>query len=180
MHTYIALLRGINVGGSNLLPMADLKSLLADLGLQNVRTYIQSGNAVFESDDADAALIADRIGAAIRERRGFEPAVLVLAAEGLAQVVAANPFPEAEADPKALHLYFLTAVPAQPDLAALEALKADGEEFALQGRVFYLFAPAGIGRCKLAEKVERLLGVPATARNWRTVTQIIALAGGAA
>jgi uncharacterized protein (DUF1697 family) len=83
---------------------------------------------------------------------------------------------EAEAEPKTLHLYFLASVPKKPDLAALERVKRDSEQFALTGMVFYLHAPDGIGRSKLAERVERSIGVAVTARNWRTVSKIVAMA----
>ncbi|MCB0263597.1 MAG: DUF1697 domain-containing protein, partial [Calditrichaeota bacterium] len=89
---------------------------------------------------------------------------------------AANPFPEGESEPKSLHLFFLAAPPENPDIAKIESLKSDTENYKLIGSVFYLHAPDGIGRSKLAEKVERALGVPATARNWRSVCQIMAIA----
>jgi uncharacterized protein (DUF1697 family) len=164
------------VGGSNLLPMKELVALLERLGLENVKTYIQSGNVVFRSAETDAARLAGRISAAIQEGHGFEPHVLVLELQELERVAASNPFPEAEAEPKTLHVNFLAAAPADPDLKALEGLKSESERFSLQGNVFYLHAPDGIGRSKLAANVERLLGVPATARNWRTVSKILELA----
>ena len=86
-----------------------------------------------------------------------------------------NPYPEAETEPKSLHLYFLAAEPENPDLTKLHSLKTDTERFSLQGKVFYLHTPAGIGRSKMAAGVEKALGVPATARNWRTVNKIMAM-----
>ena len=176
MNTYIALLRGINVGGKRRLPMRELVSLLEGLGLKNIRTYIQSGNVVFQSDPPLATDLAERIGAAIQESHGFTPRVLLLDLAQFQRAVAANPFPEAEANPKSLHLYFLASTPDAPDLPALAELQRESERFILSDRVFYLHAPDGIGRSKLAERVEKLLGVPATARNWRSVCKILALA----
>ena len=111
MQTYIAFFRGINVGGKNTLPMQALVAVLEDLGARRVRTYIQSGNAVLETDDQDAALLCSRISVAIEQRRGFEPKVLLLTLEDLERAIRRNPFPEAEAEPKALHAGFLCTVP---------------------------------------------------------------------
>lgn len=173
MKTHVALLRGINVGGKNLLPMKELVAILGDLGAQNVKTYIQSGNAVFAWKDRNTSQLANQIRAEIKKRRGFEPHVLLLEFEDLEKVIQQNPFPaEAEADPKALHAGFLAAAPERPDLKMLESLKSDSERFRLIGRVFYLLAPEGVGRSKLAAKAERLLGVPMTDRNWRTVLTV--------
>ena len=176
MKTYIALFRGINVGGRNKLPMKDLVATLHDVGCQDVATYIQSGNAVFRSEERDASLLSDRIMATIGQRHGFEPRVLVLASEEMERAMQSNPFPEAESEQKTLHLYFLTAPPESPDLDALEGMKGARESFVLGDDVFYLHAPDGLGRSKLAANVERLLGVPATARNWRTVRKVMEMA----
>ena len=177
MRTYIAFLRGINVGGKNRLPMKDLVAALEDLGCLDVATYIQSGNAVFRSEEADASLLSGRIMAAIKERHGFEPRVLVLGSDELEQAVRSNPFPEAESEPRTLHAYFLASPPERPDLDALEGMKGDRERYDLGEGVFYLHAPDGIGTSRLAANVERLLGVPATARNWRTVRKVMDMAG---
>ena len=174
--TSIALLRGINVSGRNKLPMRDLTSLLDGLGLRDVKTYIQSGNVVFRGDVADSQTLAEQIGAAINKNHGFTPQVLLVKADDFQQAIAANPFPEGEAEPKTLHLYFLASVPTDPDLEKLESARRDSEQFQLEDAVFYLYAPEGIGRSKLAERVERALGVPATARNWRSVCRIWELA----
>jgi uncharacterized protein (DUF1697 family) len=176
MKTYIALFRGINVGGRNKLPMKDLVAALEDLGCQDVATYIQSGNSVFRSEEQDASLLSEGITATIGERYGFEPRVLVLGSDEMVRAMRSNPFPEAEAEPKTLHLYFLAAPPERPDLDSLEGIKGDRERFVLGDGVFYLHAPDGLGRSKLAANVERLLGVPATARNWRTVRKVMEMA----
>lgn len=172
MRVLIALLRGINVGGKNRLPMKELVSMLEELGARSVRTYIQSGQVVFESGDEDLSGLAREIGARIASSRGFEPHVLVLEREDLESAIDGNPFPEAEEEPKFLHLGFLDSVPEHPDLEALTDLKRGSERFHLAERVFYLYAPEGVGRSKLAARAERLLGVPMTDRNWRTVRRL--------
>jgi uncharacterized protein (DUF1697 family) len=175
--TIIALLRGINVGGRNKLPMRELVAILADLGLTDVRTYIQSGNAVFHAADEVANEgLAEAIGVAIQEKHGFLPKVLLLGPADLDNAMALNPYPEAKADPKTLHLFFLASSPIEPDLQALCDLQRDSERFCLDGTVFYLHAPDGIGRSKLAAQVEKALGVPVTSRNWRSAAKIMDLA----
>jgi uncharacterized protein (DUF1697 family) len=176
MKTYIALLRGINVGGTNVLPMKDLVSLLENIGSQNVKTHIQSGNAVFQSEEENASLLSNKIRATIKKSYGFEPQVLLLEPEEIERAVESNPFPEAESEPKTLHVHFLASMPKNPDLGALESIKGDSERFALKDRVFYLHAPEGIGRSKLAANTEKLLGVAITGRNWRTVCKVMAMA----
>jgi uncharacterized protein (DUF1697 family) len=175
LNTYIALFRGINVGGSNVLPMKDLVAQLENLGSQNVKTYIQSGNAVFQNEEEDASLLSNKIMAAIKKSHGFEPHVLLLMPAEIARAIASNPFPEAEAEPKTLHVYFLASMPKNLDLGALESITSDRERFALKDRVFYLHAPEGIGRSKLAANTEKLLGVAITGRNWRTVRKVMAM-----
>ncbi|HET6725019.1 MAG TPA: DUF1697 domain-containing protein [Gammaproteobacteria bacterium] len=170
MNTYIVLIRGINVGGRTL-PMKDLVILLEDLGCHNVRTYIQSGNAVLQSNEKASDLTVS-IVKAIKQHRGFSPSVLLLTRAELESAIAGNPFPEAEADPKALHYGFLSAVPSSLDLKRLDSLRMKSERCKLVNKVFYLHAPEGIGRSKLAANSERLLGVSMTDRNWRTVEKI--------
>ncbi len=172
MNIYVALLRGINVGGRNTLPMKELVALLEDLGCLNVRTYIQSGNVVLQSTGKSLSALAKQIGLKIKKHSGFEPHVLLLQLKDLERAISANPFPGAESDPKTLHFGFLESVPAKPDLDKLEMLRAKSEQFRLIDRVFYLHAPDGIGRSKLAARSEKLIGVAMTSRNWRTVSKI--------
>ena len=172
VNTYVALLRGINVGGKTALPMKALAALLADLGCANVRTYIQSGNVVFQSAETDRVRLSREISAEIGRRHGFAPEVLLLRLDDLERAMAANPFPEAESAPTTLHLGFLASSPNNPDLKSLENLKSENERFHLVDDVFYLHAPDGVGRSKLAARAERLLGVAMTDRNWRTVSKI--------
>jgi uncharacterized protein (DUF1697 family) len=175
MNTFVALFRGINVGGHNKLPMRELKDVLAGLGLQKVATYIQSGNVVFVSDDNDMIALAESIRGAVEQSHGFAPRVMLLTADEFARAADANPYPEAEEAPKTVHLYFLATVPPGPDMEKLESLRRDSERFALIGKVFYLHTPDGFGRSKLAAGVEKALGVSVTARNWRSVGKILKL-----
>ena len=172
MNIWIALLRGINVGGKNVLKMRDLVAVLEVVGCSDVRTHIQSGNAVFRSAESDATILRTMIENAIRERRGIEARALVLGVEELKEAMDSNPFPQAEDEPSKLHLFFLSEPPQSPDIESINVLKADSELFVLTDKVFYLHAPDGIGRSKLAARVENLLGVDATARNWRTVSKV--------
>jgi uncharacterized protein (DUF1697 family) len=176
MSIWIALLRGVNVLGANRLPMAELRDDLSRIGLANVATYIQSGNVVFDSSDhpdADSPeVLAGEIATAIEKRHGFRPWVLVLSAARFRGALEANPFPEAEAEPKTLHLYFLAEQPGDVEVSALEAAATPTERFHLGDRVFYLHTPDGFGPSKLASRAEAILGVPATARNWRTVGRV--------
>lgn len=156
--------------------MKDLRALLEALGLEDVRTYIQTGNAAFRAKRVRTAALAESITERINEQFDFAPRAFILTRDELAAAIAANPFPEAEAEPKSLHLTFLTSKPAKPDLDGLRHLARENEQFVLTDRVFYLHAPDGIGRSKLAERIEKLLGVPGTARNWRSATSILTLA----
>lgn len=172
MTVYVSLLRGVNVGGKNKLPMKDLVVVLEKLGLRGVETYIQSGNVVFESRPLKESTLESRIQDAIENEFGFGPDVCVRDADALNQAVAGNPFPKADADPTAVHLTFLAKVPKDVDTEALAALAGPKEKYVLDGRVFYLFAPDGYHKSKLATKLERTLGVSATSRNWRTVRKL--------
>jgi uncharacterized protein (DUF1697 family) len=177
MNVYIALVRGINVGGAHMLPMKDLTLLFEQLGCVDVKTYIQSGNVVFRTADADTARLATRVTAAVAKARGFEPRLLVLTRKELELAAAGNPFPQAADNPQSVHLFFLAEPAKNADLKSLNALKSATERFVLKDRVLYLHTPDGIGRSKLAVRAERLLGVAATARNWRTVTTLLEMAG---
>ncbi|MBI5816610.1 MAG: DUF1697 domain-containing protein [Nitrospinae bacterium] len=174
--TYIALLRAVNAGGANTLPSKEFVRLLEGLGILNVRTYIQTGNAVFQADEKDPAKLAAKIKAAINKKLGFAPEVILLKSGDLEKAVNSNPFPEAAEDHKSLHLFFLSSAPKSPDIPAIEKCLAQNERFSLKGRVFYFHAPDGVGRSKAFGKVEKSLGVPCTARNWRTARALLAMA----
>ncbi len=154
MNTYIALFRGINVGGKNTLKMKDLVLMLEELGATSIRTYIQSGNVVFEYH-GELGSLDQKITQAIQERFGFAPHVLLLTRADLTAAIKNNPFPEAEAYPKALHLGFLAHSPEQPNLERLEKLKSESEQYHLTDRVFYLYAPDGIGQFKIGSQYRK-------------------------
>ena len=176
MGKWIALFRGINVGGNNILPMAELRVMMANLGALNVQTYIQSGNCIFEIDADDGPGLAEQISTAVEANKSFRPQVMLLTSDNLATAIHNNPFLNEAADLKHLQYYFMDQVPDNPDISAMERLCAPTEAFQLHGRVFYLHAPDGIGRSKLAERAERLIGVPMTARNGRTVAKLADMA----
>jgi len=165
MNAYIALLRGINIGGNNILPMPELVAALEAI----------CANAVFRCAECDPAELAGKLTREIGKRHGFAPHVLILGIAALKKAIADNPFPEAERDPSTLSLCFLAAPPLHPNLEKLAAIRKDSERFRLGDGVFYLHTPEGAGRSKLVTNAERLLGVPMTGRNWRTVCRILAL-----
>ena len=176
MTTWIAFFRGINVGGRNVLPMKALKALLEELGCTAVRTYIQSGNVVFRHKVGQATSLSKTISKTVFDCFHFAPYVSLMTKGHLKAALAANPFTTAEEIPKSLHLYFLSAVPTEVDFEELNKLRSTSEEFEVIEQVFYLHAPDGIGRSKLAARAEKLLGVQATARNWRTAQKVLELA----
>jgi len=179
--TFVALLRAVNVGGQNKVPMAELRASMAAAGYGDVQTYLQSGNVVFEALGNDVAEQAAAVHGLIAREFGHDVKVLVLAAAELVQVAAANPFlsaggaePEAGAavDEKSLHVTFLEEPASEAAFAGLALPAEPGEQarIAASGRVIYLYLPHGYGRTKLnMAYFERHLGVAATTRNWRTV-----------
>lgn len=171
MATYIALFRGINVGGKNVIPMKALTEILEARGYIGVKTYIQSGNVLFRSAHSKVENFSQEVGESIKSSYGFKPDIMLLDIEELKGAIHANPFPTDQ--PKYLHLYFLAKTPKQPDFEGLNWIKSINERFQLIGKVFYLYTPEGIGRSKLAAGVERLIGVKATARNWNTITALL-------
>lgn len=170
MATWVALLGSVNVGGSNKLAMKDLRRILADIGYDDVRTYIQSGNCVFESKETEAGKIGGAIASAIEKSAGFKPATYVFRDADISDILGENPF--RDSDPKKVQIFFLAEPAVNADLDALEELAAESETFRLVDRVFFLHAPDGIGRSKLAAKFGKHLGVAMTARNANTVGEI--------
>jgi uncharacterized protein (DUF1697 family) len=177
MRSWLALLRGINVLGRNKVPMKALASALEKAGFQSVQTYIQSGNVLFKSSSRDARTMATRIGRLVERNFGCRPTVLVIGRAELAAAVRANPFPGASENHKSLHLYFLADRPKSPDIESLMRVDAGREAFALEGGVLYLWTPDGFADSVLRSRIERCLGVPATARNWRTANELLKLLG---
>ncbi len=173
---YIALLRGVNVGGKNKLLMKELVILLEANGFENVKTYIQSGNVIFDSEQTDQFVLSRKIRQLIVKQYNFAPNVLVLSLEEIEQAVRNNPFEKAQEQPQLLHLFFLEQVATKPDISKIDEIKLNSENYLLKGRIFYLHTPEGFGRSKLAIRAEKLLGVLCTARNWRSMNRIIELA----
>jgi uncharacterized protein (DUF1697 family) len=178
MTSQVALLRGINVGSNRKFPMARQRALMAELGFEDVTVHLQSGNIVFADPGTPPDRTARTLEDAFTSDLGWAVPVMVRTRDELAAVVDANPYPDATAEPKTLHVIFLSDVPT--DTSALDTLDRAAytpDEFRLIGREIYLHCPGGLGRSKLAAKLSNpRLGVAATARNWNTVTKLLALA----
>ena len=181
MTTFVALLRGVNVGGRTL-PMAALRQALQEAKYADVRTYVQSGNVLFTAAGDQPQDEAAAIEKLIRRVFGLDVQVLVLTAGQLADIAAANPFPGTGVDERFLHVTFLFEPVPEDVFTVLELPMADGERVALGGRgetgrrAVYLHLPHGYGRSKLGNAYfERALRLPATTRNWRTVTTLVAM-----
>ncbi len=175
MDTWITLLKGVNVGGNNKLPMADFRDMLADLGYRDVASYIQSGNGVFRADGT-ADNLSRAIIDGIEKTFGFRVDVFVMALRDLQNALDSNPFPQADADPKTLHLFFLADPAVDIDLTGMAEFATKGEEFKLIDGVFYFFTPNGFGKSVLAAKLGRFIKVSKTGRNLRSSQKIMELA----
>jgi uncharacterized protein (DUF1697 family) len=184
--THVALLRGINLGGRNKVAMADLRALVTELGHADVSTYIQSGNVLFSATgDGDPDALAVAMTEAIAAKLGVTAPVVVLTRDELAEVVAANPFPD-EPDPRRVHAVVLSEPPGPELTAKLDAAVAQsaakgfGDEIRVVDRTLYLHTPEGYGRSDLAAALMRIVSSPkggttGTARNWATMTKLLAL-----
>ncbi|MDP6580142.1 MAG: DUF1697 domain-containing protein [Vicinamibacterales bacterium] len=176
--THIALLRGINVGGRNRLSMADLVRLFEEAGAKRVRTYIQSGNVVFDALSARAGRLAATVSAAIAAQIGPEVPIVTRTAADLARIVDASPFARAGTDLKLLHVGFLAACPAATAIAALDPDRSPPDEFALRNRELYLRCPNGMARTKLTSAYfDATLKTVTTIRNWRTTLKLLEMVG---
>ncbi|HUO34533.1 MAG TPA: DUF1697 domain-containing protein [Candidatus Acidoferrum sp.] len=178
MRVYIALLRGINVGG-NMLKMDRLREICADLGLKNARTYLQSGNIVFEAGKSSAHWIKTLEGALDGECR-LPVSVIIRTAEEISRTAARNPFlKEKGIDMKRLGVTFLRDAPLPAALKSLSIPGAGNDRFFCSDGEIYLHCPGGFGETKLSNGAfERLLSVRATTRNWNTVTSLTEMAAG--
>jgi uncharacterized protein (DUF1697 family) len=178
MAIYVALLRGINVGGRRKVAMEDLRRVFQELGFTDARTFIQSGNVIF-SGPASAARLAHDLEQRIARDIGTAPTVLLRTKQELGRVIAANPFLAHAKDHSRLHVTFLVEKPAAAAVKALVRPAGETGEFALRDREVYLHVPDGYGTSKLGNAFfEKRLGVSATTRNWNTVTKLFSLAGG--
>ena len=178
MPAVVSLLRGVNVGGNHLIRMEDLRALYESLGFRRPQTYVQSGNVVFGAKDPNTSRLASRIEDAIEGRLGIRPRVVVRTADEMKRVVANNPFAgRSDVAASKLLVLFLAGVP-EPDAAArISSAQSDPEELRLAGREVYAFYPNGIGRAKISPGlIEKILKMPATGRNWNTVTRLLSMA----
>lgn len=172
--TCVALLRGINVGGKNKLPMRGLAAIFEAAGCRDVRTYIQSGNVVFRSEDVSG--LPSIVSAAIAAEFGIKVPVILRSAAEMAAAVAANPFFEAGVAEEMLHVYFLAALPLDEAVEKLDLKRSSRDTFAVAGLEIYLHLPDGAARTKLTNAYfDKALGTVSTLRNWRTVKVLAAM-----
>ena len=172
--TYVALLRGINVGGKNKLPMRDLAAMFVEAGCKDVRTYIQSGNVVFSIPLKSAKRVPDFVSQRIADRFGYRVPVVLRTADEFRQVVVRNPFLESDADVESLHVGFLADLPAPHDVATLDPKRSPGDSFKVRGREIYLYLPNGVAGTKLTNAYfDSKLSTTSTFRNWRTVLKLL-------
>lgn len=172
---FVALLRGVNVGGANRLPMASLKAVFERAGASRVETLIQSGNVVFEAPKAAAATIVAKVAAHISRDFGFDARLILRDAESWRALVAANPFLARGVDPKSLHALCLAAPPEDQRFARLDGGRSPPDEFVAVGQTIYLWLPNGVARTKLTNAwFDSTLGVTTTLPNWPTVLRLAA------
>ena len=171
---YIALLRGINVGGHNMIKMAELKQVLEKMGLQKVKTYIQSGNVLFESEK-EADTLSQQLEEEIKKEFGFSVPVVLRTAEELDQVINDCPFSiDSLLEGESVQVAFLTETPSLDGINQLSAVNSGMDEYQINGKNVYLFFRQSIRNSKLATQLPKL-GVPATVRNWKTVIKLAAM-----
>lgn len=173
MTSYLVLLRGINVGGHHLIKMADLKSWLKDLELSQLKTYLQSGNVLFQSAETPARLQV-QINQVLDQQLDFKVPLLILSHAEVKQALADSPYQsQAQAEPKSVHFCFLASAPASTDLSELSARCSAGESFALHQQVLHLHYANGAGRSKLTLiQIEKTLQSWGTVRNWNSLNKI--------
>ncbi|MDP9495149.1 MAG: DUF1697 domain-containing protein [Actinomycetota bacterium] len=170
----VALIRGVNVGGRSMLPMAELRAALSKRGFGDAQTYLQSGNVVLEPGTVRLPDLAAALEAAIAEDFGLEVRVMTRTRKELVAVAGAHPFRGDHFDPSLLHVVFLEKAPAAAKLAVLDPDRSPPDRFEVHGREIYLSYPNGQGRSKLnLDYFERVLGTAGTARNWNTVTKLL-------
>jgi uncharacterized protein (DUF1697 family) len=168
------LLRGVNVGGKNRLPMADLAAMFTEAGCKEVRTYIQSGNVVFSSSPETAKGVPGLISQSITERFGFQVPVVLRTSDEVRRVAADNPFLRAGAKVDTLHVVFLAGKPERRRVDALDAKRSPSDSFVVRGREIFLCLPNGVAGSKLSNSYfDSTLATTSTVRNWRTVGKLI-------
>lgn len=180
MESYIALLRGINVGGQKKIKMADLRTLLGKLPFEKVETYVQSGNIVFKAKEKNVSNVEKMIEKAIQDAYDFEVPTLVKTPAELKHVLENNPFlNNPETATERLYMTFLKEEPAAERIEKLKTFDYSPEDYRLEGKDLYFFAPNGYGRAKMNNNFfENKLKVVATTRNWRTVNKLYEMSQG--
>lgn len=179
MTAIVGLLRGVNLAGRARVPMAELRDVATALDLDGVRTYLQSGNLLFEAPAERADEVRSDLERAVAKTFGLEIPILVRTRDELAATVAGNPYAGVEDDPTRVHAVFLADHPADERVAELETERFRPDTFWVSERVVYVHYPGGAGRSKLTiDYFERRLATTATARNWNTVTKLLALMNG--
>ncbi len=175
MNTYIALLRGINVSGQKIIKMAELKKMFENLGFQNVQTYIQSGNVVFNSKEDDVPVVEELIRKGIQKEFGFDVHIRILTPEELRSALDQNPFLKDESlDMKQHYFVFLDQIPVKENWQTLQNLDLKGEKMAISGKVLFVHYKNGAGQSKLTTNlIESKLKVAATARNLNTSKKLL-------
>ena len=177
-NTYIALLRGINVSGQKKIKMADLRLVLEESGLKNVKTYIQSGNIVFDSEHMDGTKLEEKIKSIILEHFGFEVPTLVIQKDDIEQILKVNPFHK-EAEENKLYYVLLKSRPEEEYKKQLNQLSFENEDFNVTDSCVYLFCKNGYGRAKLNNNlIEKKLKVEATTRNHKTMLKLLEMTSG--
>jgi uncharacterized protein (DUF1697 family) len=172
--TYVALLRGINVGGKHKLPMKEVAQIFRECKCADVRTYIQSGNVVFQASRTAASSLPMLIAKKLEQRFGFMVPIILRTREEMARVVGGNPFSKAGLPETALHVYFLAAQPSTDAVKCLDPSRSAPDEFLVVGREIYLHVPNGMGRTKLTSTYfDSKLSTVCTARNWATVNKLL-------
>jgi uncharacterized protein (DUF1697 family) len=173
----ISMLRGVNLGPHNRIKMDSLRELYKSLKLEDPRTYVQSGNVIFRTKEQDAAKLAKKIQSAIEKTFGCSTPVLLRTTAELKKIIAANPFEGRGLEPGKILVTFLAGKPGADVQSTLAGFKKYPEELHLKGRELYIYFPNGAGRSKLPwSQVEKHMGVTGTARNWNSVTQMMAIA----
>lgn len=171
---WIVLLRGVNVGGHGKTPMAELRKHLTGAGAENVATYIQSGNLIFDYPETDPAAMAEWVSDLIASRFGHRPPALAFSGPELAALHAANPF-DAVDEPRFMHFHLFRDAPHADAIGKLTPDLYDGEKLHLTDTCLYHWSPKGFGISKAAQKVPGALGVTTTARNLKSMRAILDL-----